>query len=77
MWGHMNDYSWGGMGVGMLVFWVVFIAGIALLARVACGPRTEPPRSREQSALDILNERYARGEIDREEYEQKKHDLEE
>ena len=29
-----------------------------------------------QSPLDIVQERYARGEIDQEEYEQKKRDLE-
>jgi len=32
--------------------------------------------SRDKSPLEIVQERYARGEIDREEYEQKKRDLE-
>jgi uncharacterized membrane protein len=38
---------------------------------------TYPPRSggRRNSALDILDERYARSEIDREEYVQRRRDL--
>jgi putative membrane protein len=72
-------YDWGsyggwGMGFGMLfmlLFWVLIILGIAALIRWL------PSRSsRDKTPLDILQERYARGEIDREEYEQKKRDLE-
>ena len=72
MWGHMGDYGWGMGGVGMLVFWVLLGLCLALLVRYAmgCGGK------REKSALDILKERYARGEIGREEFEQKKRDLE-
>ena len=71
MWGHMDDYGWGMGGGGMLVFWVLLGLGFALLVRYAtgCGGK------REKSALDILKERYARGEIEREEFEQKKRDL--
>lgn len=36
------------------------------------GPGGPPQASR---ALDILNERYAKGEINKEEYEQKKREL--
>jgi len=76
-------YDWGsyggwGMGFGMvfmLLFWVLVILGIAALIRWMT---TQSPNrnSRDKSALEILQERYARGEIDREEYEQKKRDLE-
>ena len=79
MWGHMGYYGWGwgGMGIAMLMFWGLLIAAIVVLFRYSrgnggpCGGRM-----REKSALDILKERYARGEIEREEFEQKKKDLE-
>lgn len=73
MWGHMNNYDWGwgGMGAGMLLFWVLLGLAFALLVRYTMGG-AKP----DKSALDILKERYARGEIGREEFEQKKRDLE-
>lgn len=80
MWGHIGDYGWGwgwgGMGFGMLLFWGLLIAAIVLLAKGSWGSSACGKREREKSALDILKERYARGEIEREEFEQKKKDLE-
>jgi len=77
MWGHMGDYGWGwggmGMGLSMLVFWGLLIVGIVLLARYT---GRSGDGGREKSALDLLKERYARGEIEREEFLQKKKDLE-
>ncbi len=78
MWNHMQGYGWGdyGMGIGMLLFWVLVIFAIVALAKAFSGPRSSGTGTREKSALDILNERYARGEIGREEFEEKKRDLE-
>jgi len=78
MWGNMGDYGWGGMGMGlgMLLFWGLLIAGIAMLVKYLGGSGACGKREREKSALDMLKERYARGEIGREEFEQKKRDLE-
>lgn len=78
MWGHMGDYGWGwgGMGIGMLLFWGILIAFVVLLIRLSAGSGAFGGRSREKSALDLLKERYARGEIGREEFEQKKRDIE-
>lgn len=79
MWGHMGDYGWGGMGLGMgmsmLLFWGLLIAGIVMLLRCSRGAGHCGRREREKSALDILKERYAKGEIERDEFEQKKRDL--
>ncbi len=75
---HMMGYwGWGmgwGMGFGwlfMILFWALVIVGIVALLR---GP-SDQSGSRGKTALEILRERYARGEIQKEEYEQKKRDL--
>ena len=77
MWGY-NGFGFGGgaMGIGMLLFWGLIIAAIVVLVR-GVGARTggSEPRAAERSALDVLRERYARGEIERSEFEDKRHDL--
>jgi putative membrane protein len=74
--------GWGyGMGwVGMILmaaFWIAVIVGIVFLIRwlvisTAAGGRTAKI---EDSALEILKRRYARGEVNKEEFEEKKKDL--
>lgn len=76
MWGYMGEMGWGG-GWGwfglthMLLWWVLLILGIAVLAKWLIGSG----RSAGNRALEVLHERYARGEIGKEEYEQKRRDL--
>ncbi|MGC2459198.1 MAG: SHOCT domain-containing protein [Gallionellaceae bacterium] len=80
MWGYMgNGYSWGGMAFGMvsmLLFWVFLVAAVVIVIRYVWGTGISSERRQEKTAVDILKERYARGEIEREEFEQKKRDLE-
>lgn len=75
-WGAGMHAMWGLWGVGMmlmmLVFWGVVIAGLVLAVRWLAR-RTGEGRS--DSALEILRQRYARGEIDRDEFEARKRDL--
>jgi len=76
MWGYNGFGFGGGMGIGMLLFWGLIIAAIVLLARgFGAKPGAGEPRPRENTALDILNERYARGEIGKAEFEEKRRDL--
>ena len=72
----MHPMMWGMWGIGMmlmmLVFWGLVIAAVVL------GVRWLAARGREaggDAALDILRQRYARGEIDREEFLARKRDL--
>ena len=52
----------------MFLFWGVIIVGIALLV-AALARQGARPAGRGESPLEILNRRYASGEIDREEFE--------
>lgn len=78
-WGMMGGFGWGGlMGIGavvMIVFWGLVIWGIVLLVRGLASGVGGGESSRQDSALEILKRRYVRGEISKEEFEDKKKDL--
>jgi putative membrane protein len=72
-WDHMMGYGNGG---GFMWFIVAVVVGVAVYFTLQFmkskgfnGPTVETP-------LDILRKRYAKGEIDKEEFERKKKDLE-
>ncbi len=67
----MTPMMWFGMLL-MALFWVALIVGVVLVVKWLMG---QGGASREDSALDILNKRYARGVIDRQEFEERKRDL--
>jgi len=75
MWGMWG--MWGiGMGLFMLLVWGLVIVGLVLGIRWLLSQGRDQGRdARSDSALEILRQRYARGEIDREEFEAKKRDL--
>jgi putative membrane protein len=75
MWGD-DGFGGIGMGFGMLFFWGLIIAAVVVLVRaLAPAPREAAAEVHARTQQDILGERYARGEIDKTDFEQKKRDL--
>jgi len=75
--GMMDGWGMGWLGgIFMMAIWVLIIVGLIFLIRwLVHNTRSDSrPASGGGSSrpLDILKERYARGEIDREEFEEKK-----
>ena len=74
MTGNWNGWGWGAwfaMGFMMLVFWG-FVAAVVIVAIRSWGHRSDGPPAgaagSEGDALRVLEMRFARGEIDAEEY---------
>ncbi len=83
MWGYgpdwgMMGWGYGAFGIFNMIFWIVLLG--VIVAAVAWFVRTRPPGTHHSygwrsPGLDALEERYARGEINRDEYLQKKQDI--
>ena len=74
-----GGHAWGGMGWGgivMLLFWILAVVGVIVWLRRIRSRDLDPDRAAQRTALDMIKERYARGEIDREAFEQMRRDLE-
>jgi putative membrane protein len=74
-WPFWGFWPFGGMVMGIL--WMSLLLGfIYLLVRAVGGHRYSLPETHREDPLEILKKRYARGEINQEEYERMKKDLE-
>jgi putative membrane protein len=80
---HMFD-RWGMGGFGgffMVIFWIILIIGAIYLIKLLMQKtqNKDAPSDRGRSInpkpIEILKERYAKGEIDKKEFEEKKRDL--
>ncbi len=74
-----SGWGWGHMlfgGLMMILFWGGLIVLVVVLVRWLDSRKTSgADTSRRPTPLELLQERYARGEIDKQEYEERKHDL--
>ncbi|OZA29411.1 MAG: electron transporter RnfE [Hydrogenophilales bacterium 17-61-9] len=74
----MGGYGYGMAGgfgwIFMILWWVLIVVGIVALVKWVGAPSDAGGRS-DGKALDILKERYARGDIDDQEFQKRKRDL--
>ena len=76
MGGYGMMYGYG--GVFMMLLWILLIVGIVLLIvwlTRQSGVRNGKGNNSDETAMDILKKRYAKGEIDKEEFERMKREL--
>jgi putative membrane protein len=75
MGGYGYGMGWFG-GIMMIAFWALLIVGLVYLIRAMVGrERGGGEPGRPDSAADILRKRYARGEIDKKDFEEKMRDI--
>ncbi len=70
----MGTFGFFGGGIFMLLFWILLIAGAVYLVKYIA----ESGKGKKQKgdrAIEILKERYAKGEVTKEEFEKKKKEL--
>jgi putative membrane protein len=79
--GGMMGGGWWGPAYGvfgwlfMVLFWVLIIVGAVLIVRWLMDPARSTGSAPQETALEILRRRYAKGEIDKEQFEAMKRDL--
>jgi putative membrane protein len=76
----MGDWGWSGgwmafHGLTWVIVLALIIAGVVLLVRGLSNSGASEPLVRRPRGLEALEERYARGEIKRDEFLEKKQDL--
>ena len=80
---HMGTRMMGNWGMGwfggifMILFWVIIIVGLVIFVRwlIQTTGRKDLAANSSSNALEILKERYARGDIDKGQFESMKRDL--
>jgi putative membrane protein len=72
---HMTGWGYTGMAIGLVLFWVLVIVGIVVLVRYSAGTTQvglgQGLPTHLESPEQLLAARFARGEIDDAEYQQR------
>jgi putative membrane protein len=75
----MMGWMWGGGGIFMMIFvvifWILIIIGIVYLVKWLAETSNSNEKKSENKAVEILQERYVNGEIDKKEFEEKMKDI--
>ncbi|MFC6988626.1 SHOCT domain-containing protein [Haloplanus sp. GCM10025708] len=75
MWNDGHMVGWSGWGWGMMLFgflWMALLVALPVYLVYWLATRSQSDGSPEDSALAVLQERYARGEIDDEEFDRRR-----
>ena len=76
--GMMSGWGMGWFGMSfMMIFWILLIVGLVFLIKwlVQTTSRGREEIQSGSRAIEILKERYARGELNKQEFEEKKQDI--
>jgi putative membrane protein len=71
----MGSFLWLGLALLFLFLLLILVGGGVVVVVLLARSGSRAGSSRGDDALEILRQRYARGEIDREEYERMREDL--
>ena len=67
-WGGDFGMGFGGGGIFMILFWILIILGVVYLVKIVLGGGSAAEKKSE-SAQEVLEKRFARGEMSKEEFE--------
>ena len=67
-WGGDFGMGFGGGGIFMILFWVLIIMGVVYLVKILIGG-TSKEEKKSETAHEVLEKRFAKGEMSKEEFE--------